>query len=92
LFLTFLLLKFLLSPSTIAIESIEAPIIISISDNCKTTWIDDEFSSILPTLASEIKFRKECQIKQAAEAAKPANASGIMIHHKTLIESLPEPA
>jgi hypothetical protein len=42
-----------------------------------TAWIDDEFPSILPTLASEINVSKECQIKLSADAAKPANASGI---------------
>jgi hypothetical protein len=35
-------------------------------------------------------LQMEYQIAKAADAAKPANASGIHRHHETLIESLPE--
>jgi hypothetical protein len=49
-----------------------------------TAWIDDNLPSILPTLASEIKVSKvRCN---AADAAKPANASHY-IFIMTLIES-----
>jgi hypothetical protein len=56
-----------------------------------TAWIDDKFSVDRPTLASDINVLNGISDKaKAADAAKPANASGIHHHHETLIESLPE--
>jgi hypothetical protein len=53
-FQAFLLEISFISPSNIAIESIEAPIIISMSDNSNcTALIDDKLPSIRPTLASD---------------------------------------
>ena len=69
-----------ISPSTIAIESFEAPIIISISDNsnCARDGLMMNLPSILPTLASEINVSKGMSDNaNAAEAANPAKASGI---------------
>ena len=69
-----------ISPSTIITESAEAPIIMSISDaaNCALFGLITNSPFTLATRASEIGHSKGKSLNcMAADAAKPANASGI---------------
>ena len=71
-----------ISPSTIAIESLEAPIIISMSDNsnCALLGLMINLPSTLATRTSEINVENGRSDKaKAAEAANPAKASGITL-------------
>ena len=71
-----------ISPSTIITESDEAPITISISDsaNCDKVGLITNSPFTRPTLTSEIGVSKGISDNCiAAEAAKPAIASGITL-------------